>query len=181
LAAKRLRGAGIDCPEVSIGSTPTAHFIDDLTGITEVRAGVYVFFDLVMAGLNVCDEEDIALSVLTSVIGHQVDKGWVITDGGWMAMSRDRGTQDQPVDQGYGLIANKESDAVRYIVTDANQEHGIITPRNHQDSTDFSAFPLASTVNVLPNHACATAAQFDQYYVVDGDQVVDIWQSVKGW
>ena len=54
-----------------------------------------MFFDLVMQKVGVCTTQDLALSVLTSVIGHQVDKAWAITDAGWMAMSRDRGTQQQ--------------------------------------------------------------------------------------
>jgi D-serine deaminase-like pyridoxal phosphate-dependent protein len=37
LAATRLRGAGHDCPVVSIGSTPTALNVEHLQGITEVR------------------------------------------------------------------------------------------------------------------------------------------------
>jgi D-serine deaminase-like pyridoxal phosphate-dependent protein len=93
--AARLRAAGLPCPIVSVGSTPTATYSEDLTGVTEVRAGVYMFFDLVMAGLNVCKVDDIAVSVLATVIGHQPDKGWIITDAGWMAMSRDRGTAAQ--------------------------------------------------------------------------------------
>ena len=48
--ADAIRAAGLPCPVVSVGSTPTAHFARSLEGVTEVRAGVYVFFDLVMAG-----------------------------------------------------------------------------------------------------------------------------------
>ncbi len=105
-AADALRLAGLPCPTVSVGSTPTAHFATDLTGVTEVRAGIYMFFDLVMAGIGVCTPDDIALSVLTTVIGHQRERGWVITDAGWMALSRDRGTAGQPVDQGYGMVCD---------------------------------------------------------------------------
>ena len=47
----------------------------------------------------------IALTVLTSVIGHQREKGWTLVDAGWMAMSRDRGTAEQPVDQGPAFLA----------------------------------------------------------------------------
>ncbi|MEP6824849.1 MAG: alanine racemase, partial [Ramlibacter sp.] len=89
-AAQRLRDAGLPCPVVSVGSTPTALSATQLQGVTEVRAGVYVFFDLVMANVGVCAPQDVALSVLTTVIGHQADKGWAIVDAGWMAMSRDR-------------------------------------------------------------------------------------------
>ncbi len=91
--ATALRAVGHVCPVVSVGSTPTAHFARDLTGVTEVRAGVHVFFDLVMAGIGVCAVEDIALSVLTTVIGHQKERGWILVDAGWMAMSRDRGAR----------------------------------------------------------------------------------------
>src|SRR5690606_27335938 len=94
-AAQRLRQAGLPCPAVSVGSTPAALSAQSLEGVTEVRAGVYVFFDLVMHNIGVCTMDEIALSVLTTVIGHQQDKGWAIVDAGWMAMSRDRGTQAQ--------------------------------------------------------------------------------------
>lgn len=181
-AAQRLRENGIPCTEVSIGSTPTAFAIDELHGITEVRAGVYVFFDLVMAGLGVCDIDEIAISVLGSVIGYQKDKNWVITDAGWMAMSRDRGTSNHAIDQGYGLITDYAGEPMGdYIISDANQEHGIISHRDPTLAMEFEKFPLASLVRVLPNHACSTAAQFEHYVVVDGDKVLHQWQSIKGW
>jgi len=104
-AAEALRAAGLPCPVVSVGSTPTSHFARDLAGVTEVRAGVFVFFDLVMAGIGVCTLDDIALSVLTTVIGHQKDRNWIMVDAGWMALSRDRGTANQRVDQGYASSA----------------------------------------------------------------------------
>ena len=107
--AQRLRAAGLPCPAVCVGSTPTALSATQLAGVTEVRAGVYVFFDVVMANVGVCTLNDVALSVLTTVIGHQADKGWAIVDAGWMAMSRDRGTQQQMHDDygyGYGQACN---------------------------------------------------------------------------
>ena len=91
-AAAALRASGLPCPHVSVGSTRTAHAARDLTGVTEVRAGVFVFFDLVMVGIGVCTIDDIALSVLATVIGHQHERGWILIDAGWMALSRDRGT-----------------------------------------------------------------------------------------
>ncbi len=102
LAAQRLRAEGLSCPTVSIGSTPTALSAVSGEGVTEFRAGVYVFFDLVMCNLGFCTAEDIAFSVLTTVTGHQVEKGWAIVDAGWIAMSHDRGTKQQKRDYGYG-------------------------------------------------------------------------------
>ncbi|HXO96630.1 MAG TPA: hypothetical protein VN857_08610 [Chthoniobacterales bacterium] len=77
-------------------------------GVTEVHAGVFVFFDLMMAGLEVCSIDDIAISVLATVLGHQPGRGWIITDAGFMALSRDRGTARQEIDQGYGKVCDIE-------------------------------------------------------------------------
>lgn len=172
-AAERLRAAGFEVPIVSVGSTPTATFARDLTGITEVRAGVYMFHDLVMAGLGVCEIDDIALSILVSVIGHQPDRGWIITDGGWMALSRDRGRGDQ----GFGLVRDVTENL---IVTSANQEHGIVARRDGRPP-DFTRYPVGSLLRILPNHACATGAQHSQYNVVEGPKVVARWDRINGW
>jgi D-serine deaminase-like pyridoxal phosphate-dependent protein len=178
-SAQRL---GLKKPVVSVGSTPTAHFAKHLDGVTEVRAGVYVFFDLVMAGISVCRVEDIALSVLATVIGHRADKGWAITDAGWMAMSRDRGTAAQPLDQGYGLVCDADGrplDGV--IVADANQEHGILAHRSG-GAGRMPHLPVGTLVRILPNHACATGAQHAAYHVVRGSRrVEERWERIRGW
>jgi D-serine deaminase-like pyridoxal phosphate-dependent protein len=180
--AERLRGAGLPCPVVSVGSTPTATYSNDLAGVTEVRAGVYMFFDLFMAGLNVCSIDDIALSVLATVIGHQPDKGWIITDAGWMAMSRDRGTAGQKIDQAYGLVCDVAGAPLDdLLVVSTNQEHGIIGHRN-SGAIGTEKFPVGTLLRILPNHACATAAQHDCYHVVDGDtRVTATWPRFSGW
>ena len=181
-AAERLRNAGFDCPVVSIGSTPTALSVDDLSGVTEVRTGVYVFFDLVMAGIGVCSKDEIALSVLASVIGHQRSKGWVITDAGWMAMSRDRGTSRHEIDFGYGAVIGLHAEDLGDLaVTQVNQEHGIVTVRAAGDEMPFEAFPLGQAIRILPNHACSTASQFDCYFVVVDGEVVAEWPRISGW
>ncbi len=181
-AASRLRTAGFEAPVVSVGSTPTATYADDLAGVSEVRAGVFVFFDLVMAGIGVCRVEDIALSVLGTVIGHQKEKGWTITDAGWMAMSRDRGTAKQPLDQGYGIVCDAAGKPIPgLIVSDASQEHGIISHRSG-DPAQMPHLPIGTQVRILPNHACATAAQYDAYRVLDGtDRVEATWTRFSGW
>lgn len=180
-AATILREAGFECPVVSVGSTPTAHFAQDLTGVTEVRAGVFVFCDLVMAGLRVCTTDDIAISVLTTVIGHQKEKGWVIVDAGWTAMSRDRGTSHQNVDQGYGVVCDAGGKVIDgLIMVSANQEHGMIALRNGaRDLSD--KFPVGTMLRILPNHACATAAQHQEYRVVEREGYAGVWPRFNGW
>ncbi|WP_439561924.1 alanine racemase [Roseinatronobacter sp.] len=181
-AVGALHDAGLPCPVVSVGSTPTAHAARDLIGVTELRAGVYMFFDLVMAGIDVCAVDDIAISVLTTVIGHQPAKGWTMIDAGWMALSRDRGTAAQDVDQGYGLICDVNGNVLPdLIVSSANQEHGIISHRSGVDGA-MPYMPVGTRLRILPNHACATAAQHDRYNVLPQDGgPMQIWPRFGGW
>lgn len=180
--AERLRAAGLPCPVVSVGSTPTALSARELAGVTEVRAGVYVFFDLVMMGLGVCTAEDLALSVLATVIGHQPERGWVITDAGWTAMSRDRGTPGACPDPGYGLVCDAAGNVLDgWVLGTTNQEHGIVHRRDGQGGSVVERFPLGTKLRILPNHACATAGQHEAYHVVDDQRVRATWPRFGGW
>ena len=181
-AVKQLRSVGIACEIVSIGSTPTAHNYQSLEGITEVRAGVYAFFDLVMAGLGICDINDIAASVVATVIGHNKDKGWLFIDAGWMALSSDRGTANQPNDYGYGLVTKSNGTLIDNLqVTAVNQEHGIIEAVDGC-AINFEDFPIGCRLHILPNHACATASMHKKYHVFDTkEETYDVWTRVQGW
>ena len=186
-AAETIRAEGIDVGTVSVGSTPTAHAAEDLTGVTEVRAGNFVFFDLFMAGIGVCTLDDLALTVVSTVIGHRPEKGWILIDGGWMAMSRDRGTAGQDLDQGYGVVADISGNVIpELIVSGASQEHGILSTR---DGSPLPDLPVGTRLRILPNHACATAAQHREYQIIDSDldtfgatpRIRDSWNRGGGW
>ena len=171
------------CPIVSVGSTPTAHFATALDGVTEMRAGVYMFFDLVMHGVGVCTTDDIALSVLSTVIGAKPEKGWIMVDAGWMALSRDRGTAAQRVDQGYGLVSDPDGRLYPdLIVACASQEHGTLAIRSGS-SQALPELPVGAKVRILPNHACATGSQHERYHVVPGPggAVEAEWPRIRGW
>jgi D-serine deaminase-like pyridoxal phosphate-dependent protein len=181
-AAERLRAAGLPCPEVSVGSTPTALSAAHLQGVTELRAGVYAFQDLVMANVGICSTDEIALSVLATVIGHQADKGWLLTDAGWMALSRDRGTPSQPVDYGYGAVCDEGGRLIDgLLMSSANQEHGILSWRDGRIDDLSARWPIGTRLRILPNHACATAAQFGQYHALPPDGGVQVWERFNGW
>ncbi len=180
-AAERLRAAGISCPVVSVGSTPTATFAQDLSGVTEMRPGVYMFYDLFQAGIGVCRIENIALSVLASVIGHRRRDNVLLIDAGALALSKDRSTAELPADCGYGLVC--ESDSGRPIpglrVHLVNQEHGFVTA---EEPLPFERLPVGAKVRILPNHSCITAAAHDRYHVTDGgSEIVTTWSRCNGW
>ena len=120
--------------------------------------------------------------VLASVIGHNRPHGRVLVDAGFLAMSRDRGMSGGPHDYGYGAVCDPVTGAIMedVMLSSTNQEHGIITARSGE--IDFDRFPIGSRVRLLPNHACAAAAAYDRYHVVDGGpEVLAVWDRVNGW
>ncbi|TMP39592.1 alanine racemase [Pseudoalteromonas rubra] len=175
-AASKLNKRQISCDVISVGSTPTALLGEGFEQVTEVRAGVYASMDLVMADLGVCQPEDIALSVLTRVIGHNKEKNWLILDAGWMALSRDLGLAPQR--NGYGQVCDEAGHTLPGLyVNSANQEHGIVAL---PEGLDLSLFSIGTLLRILPNHACATAAQHAGYQVISNDEM-DYWPRFGGW
>lgn len=179
-AATRLRAGGFSCPVVSVGSTPTVLFADHLEGVTEARCGIYLFWDLAQFSREVCRWNDMAVSVLASVIGHNVQGHSIIQDAGALALSKDLGANAYLPDVHYGYVCDPET-LERYgtlSVDVVHQEHGIVQV---PDESWFARLPVGSLVRVLPNHACLTCAAYDSYEVTRGYTVVDRWHRVNGW
>ncbi len=177
-AANRLRQAGYTIPIVSAGSSPTVRHAENFTGVTELRAGVYMFGDLFQAEIETHGMDSIAVTVLTSVIGQRPGK--VLVDAGGLALSKDRSTEAAPRDYGFGLAMdiNGRSSYGNAIVRKAYQEHGVI----EYDSRYPIDLPIGGKLRIAPNHVCMTAAAHDRYFVVDGEQEVNaIWYRVNGW
>jgi D-serine deaminase-like pyridoxal phosphate-dependent protein len=180
-AAETLRAAGIPCPIVSAGSTPTAVHSRDFGGLTEMRPGVYVFNDLDQEFIGSCGPNDLALSVLASVIGHYPHRNQLLIDAGALALSKDISAQEFQPKVGYGTIA--DAPAKDMAVVACSQEHGFV---GAADPIPYGNLPVGSRLRVWPNHACITAAAYDRYYVVDSDldggkAVVDTYDRINGW
>jgi len=181
MAAEGLRGAGHRVGIVSMGSSPTARHARHLDGVTELRAGVYMFGDLFQAGIHTHGLDDIAVTVLASVIGRRIAEHRILVDAGGLALSKDRSTQAGPLDYGFGLLLAADGTPAYGHATVANayQEHGVVALDPAQP---FPPLAIGGLVRVAPNHACMTAAAHDRYYVVDGgDEVVAVWDRVNGW
>jgi len=180
-AATRLRAAGLDCPIVSMGSSPTALYAEALDGITELRAGVYMLGDLFQAEIGTHGLDDIAVTVLTSVIGRRPAEGRVLVDAGGLALSKDRSTEAAPHDWAYGRVLDigGQPSLGHTLVRRAYQEHGVVELDPALPAPDL---PIGAKLRIAPNHVCMTAAAHDRYFVVDGtDTVTAIWPRINGW
>ena len=175
--ASHLRADGIETTVVSVGSTPTMTFVDDLTGVTEMRPGNYVFHDLTMVSLGVCTVADCAVTILASVVS--VHGRTVLTDAGALALSKDLGAVHRAPGTGFGAIfedyaAHRLYPPATAHVTAVSQEHGKV------EISAPDLFHVGDRVRILEQHSCLAAAQFDRYALVRSDEVVDSWEILRG-
>ncbi len=181
-AAGRLRAAGFAVPGVSAGSTPTTAHAGSAQGLTEWRAGVYLAGDLFQVAVRSMALDDIALSVVASVISHRRERQQIVIDAGGLALSKDRSTQQiAGHDAGYGLVTDLHGRSAfgPLYIRGVHQEHGEI---HGVTAALFDALPIGARVRIMPNHACMTAAMYDEYLVTDGGpDVAARWPRTNGW
>lgn len=179
--AEQLRSAGVRVPEVSIGSTPSMAAAESLAGVDEVRPGNYAFYDWMQAAVGVCKPSDVAVSVLATVISHQPGQPHCIVDAGALAMSKDQGPGAPELRRGLGpLYAGLSGTTLEphLALVSASQEHGFVSGNSPADVE--GRFRVGERVRIMPNHSCLTAAMFDEYVVVRGEEVLDHWRIHRG-
>lgn len=175
--AAEVRDLGVSLPEVSVGATPTARAIDDLTGITEIRPGNYLFYDSIQKIIGTCDLEDVAFSVLATIISVDTEQGRAVVDAGALALSMDPGPVHVDAECGYGLPVTLEDQhpLPGLRIVGLTQEHGTLS------GPGVEALHPGTRIRIIPNHSCLSAACFDRYHVLRGTEVVDEWHPVRGW
>jgi len=183
-AAKRLRENGFEIPIVSLGATPTAVVAESLSGVTEMRPGVYMLFDLDQVSLGICTLDDIAASVLTTVIGHNVRSKRMLIDAGGLALSKDLSANQHNRNVGFGLVCPLEGGPpiAGMAVVAVHQEHGFIAA-NESIEVLAQRYPAGTRLRILPNHVCMTAAPYDRYQLVRGEsvEISGSWEKLRGW
>ena len=185
---EKLAGLGHPCKTLTTGSTPTAAHAKSMEGITEARPGVYMFSDVMQAHFGWGTIDDIAVSVLATVIGHRTDLDQILIDAGGLALSKDGGMDSRDKNIGLGLVCDVTAQPIQGLyVDDSHQEHGIIKAAPGS-SIPWDDLPIGSRVRVLPVHACMTAAAHEYYNVVDegpdGQEdyaTLTIWKRQNGW
>jgi len=168
-----LAAEGLGEARRSVGSTPTAAVVERFIECDEVRPGNYVFFDAFQSTIGSCSLGDVAVSVLTTVVGSYPERGSLIVDAGALALSKDVSPEHIEPQFGYGLVCDLDLQPLPMRITALSQEHGKIT-------TDMSV-PVGTLLRIVPNHSCLTAAMFDRYQILERGRVVDEWRPGRGW
>lgn len=159
-----LERGGLAPRVVSGGSTPTLWRTHEISGVTEMRPGTYVFNDRTTAELGACGWEDCALTVLATVVSTAVT-GQAVIDAGTKSLGREpvRGTSSE----GFGALLDRPEVTVRAM----SEEHGIL------DLGRTSWRPrVGEVVRVVPNHVCIVVHLNDRVHGVRGDELESTWE-----
>lgn len=158
--AADLRGAGLACDVVSVGSTPTAlHALR--AGVTESRPGTYVYCDATQASLGACTLDDCALTVLATIVSCPAPDR-AVADAGSKTLSSD---PLRPEAGGHGFVVGQKSRLQRL-----SEEHGVI------GVVPGESFRVGERIRIVPNHACVVSNLHDQVYAVRGGRVEARWR-----
>src|SRR5216117_3462359 len=172
--ADLLRKDGLPVRGVSVGSTPAMAAVKSLTGVTEARPGNYIFYDRTMVLIGCCGPQDVAVSVLATVVSHQPGAAHFVVDAGALSLSKDLGPTHLGLAPAFGEVKGHPELAVASV----SQEHGVI--RAAAPAAIDGKFRVGDQVEIIPNHSCLTEAHFDEYVVLEGDRVMDRWHIERG-
>ena len=166
----RLDAVGVRVAEVSVGSTPTVLASDSYEGITEIRPGNYVFIDRTPVRLGLAGLEDVALTILATVVSR--NDSYLITDAGSKVLSSDAGAHGTGAAGGFGLafpVDQAVMTSAGLNVARLSEEHGFV----ERDGRDIR---VGAKLRIVPNHSCPVANLADELLVASGDRIVDRWR-----
>jgi D-serine deaminase-like pyridoxal phosphate-dependent protein len=158
--ARGAEAGGADGAERSGGSTPTAQLSADPPP-TELRPGVYAFYDAQQLELGVCGSDHIALTAAGTVVSRPAP-GRFVLDCGSKVLGADR----QQWSTGFGRL--RDWDDARIVAL--SEHHATVALPPGPDPPE-----LGQNVAVIPNHVCAAVNLASELVIMRDGQVIDTW------
>jgi D-serine deaminase-like pyridoxal phosphate-dependent protein len=166
--ADALRARGVHVREVNAGGSFTGKYVAEVPGITEVRAGTYVFYDVMHLAEGSATEEQLALTALCRVVSRWGNGGLTI-DGGSKTFSGDRGVVGSGNAQEAPPTMTYSTDG-RVVIERLTEEHGMGRPAGD------AAVSIGDKLRFYPFHACTCCNLTNEIIGVRGDRVETIWK-----
>jgi|SRR5690625_2938598 len=163
-SANLCEDAGLTITHRSVGSTPTFKIAGAIEGVTEIRPGNAVFYDMVQVGLGVATKDQCALTVLSSIVSKKTDR--VVIDAGSKTLALDQGAHGNASIAGHGFVKEHPE----FVIERLSEEHGVI-PMDGEVNVS-----LNDKLTIIPNHACVVVNLFDAYLVHQKGKVIDEWK-----
>jgi D-serine deaminase-like pyridoxal phosphate-dependent protein len=155
----------------SAGDTPTCSAMDTFPGLSEMRPGNFVFYDLSQWDIGSCELEDIAVAMACPVVAKHPARNEIVVYGGGVHFSKDR----RPHPNGpvyYGMLVNWENGnwvthPENAYLKSLSQEHGIVAA----DPSLLEKTKVGDILCFLPIHSCMTADLMKRYWTLDGKRL----------
>ncbi len=160
-AAELIRSLGADIDTVSIGATPSVMNGSSFEGITELRLGTYIFFDVGQSNA-IHDFSHCAATVLASVISKPEGNRVVLDTGAKALVSQNRPTGICAT-AGFGAIKGAEDITIENLF----DEHGILNSEKFKNLVS-----VGDKIEVIPSHVCPTVNLYDTAYLVSNGKVI---------
>ncbi len=155
LCIKKLNAIGIDAQRTSGGSTLSSFYANELNGITESRAGNFIFGDMNAIYGGIYTPKDCALTIRTSVVSIPV-AGYATIDAGTKTL-----TSDQSAESGFGYIV--ENPNIKLVKL--NEEHGYL--RYDPEKIKLN---IGDILNIIPNHSCVIPNLTNKIYALNNNE-----------
>lgn len=156
---------------ISYGDTPSCTLASSFEPISEIRPGNFIFYDLTMEQMGVCEVKDIAVAMACPVIGVNSRRNEVAVYGGSVHFSKEAlkegnrlifGKMVQGFSRGWGdLIPDAQ-------MISLSQEHGIVRIDN---PIAFRRIGIGDILTFLPVHSCLTVSAMQEYRCLDGRKI----------
>jgi len=167
----RAREASVEVKEISVGSTPTARFVTQQAGVTEMRPGNYVFYDRTQLGLQsaaLSGPATCAMSIVSTVVSRPA-LSRIVFDAGSKTLTSD-GARGFGLVEGHGLVfpnveATDPDPAI--VIERLSEEHAVARV------TAACKLKVGDRVRIIPNHSCTVTNLADHLLLVDGPRIVD--------
>lgn len=154
--------------EISVGDTPSCTIVEDFGAVDEIRAGNFVFYDLMQVDNRVCTPEEISVAVACPVIAKHPSRNEILLYGGAIHFSKEA-LNRKDGSTSFGLVVEAGEKTWGAVVPNVNlsslsQEHGILKT----DAAFFEQVNIGDFVVVLPVHSCLTANLMGDFMTLDG-------------
>jgi len=163
---KSLEGADSFPEIVSGGSTPTLWNSHEVTGLTEIRSGTCIFYDMEDLHLGIAGSDEVAYSVVSTIVSTSVP-GQAVMDAGSKALSK----ENRGSDGAFGVLLEHPEVRVKAVT----EEHGVL------DLSESEWRPeVGEMVRVIPSHVCVSANLQDCLVVVNKGEMEEWAMEARG-
>lgn len=169
--SQAINSAGVEISRVSMGSSASARVAATVTGVNQIRPGIFAFNDLGQIALGNATLQSCAVRILSTVVSRPTSTTAVI-DAGSKSLSADLLPAKEHRDEypGHGLIIGKTG----WIIERLSEEHGMLKWMGDGES---SSLDIGEQIQIIPNHVCTTFSSLNESVVVSNGEVINRWRT----